>query len=95
MNRVKTTIALIAPLGLGVSLAVWAIVDQSGYTRGYASLGFLFVVAGWALALAIAGIVILSQGMRRQTAILMFVAAFTLPASYLFVLYIVRTYYGE
>ncbi len=99
INRVERTIALISPVGLGVCAAVFAIVDQSGYTRGYDSVGFLFISAWLALGLVIAGIVILSQGKQLQNAVpiavLMFVGAFTLPASFLFVLFIVRKYYGE
>ena len=95
MNRTQRTVAIIAPALFGSLLAVFAIWLQDGFARGYASVVFLFWVALLAITLAIAAIVIISVGKGVQNAILLFVSAFTLPATYLFVLFVVRRYNGE
>jgi len=99
ISRIERIIAFVLAAGLGASAAVFAILDQTGSTRGNSSLGLFFVTVLVALALAIAGVVVLSQGKQIQNAVpiakLMFAATFTLPASYLSVLFIARKYYGE
>ena len=95
MSYVKRIIALGFPAALGICAAAAAILDQGGHTNGYDSLGFLFAIACIALALVGAGIVIFIEGKQRQLAILMLIAAFSLPGSFLSVLYIAGKYYGE
>lgn len=76
-------------------MAVLAIDMQDGYTRGYASVGFLFLVVPLILALAIVGIVVMSLGKGFINGLLFLASAITLPATYLIVLSLIRSYNGE
>ena len=95
MKHVPRTIALLSPVVCGVLLAALAIVLQDGYARGYSSVGFLFLVGPLALVLIIAALVVISLGKGVQNAVLLLVSAVTFPATYLFILFVVRSYNGE
>ncbi|MGB7201426.1 MAG: hypothetical protein WBD16_04060 [Pyrinomonadaceae bacterium] len=95
MKRAQITIALLSPVGCGVLFASLAIVLQDGYARGYASIVFLLWIGVLTLALAIAAVVVLSLGKGVQKALLLLASAFTFPATYTFILCVVRNYNGE
>ncbi len=95
MKRAYRTIAMLCPVACGVLFATLAIVLQDGYARGYSSVGFLFLIGFLALALALAAVVVLSLGKGVQNALLLLAAAFTFPATYIFILFVVRNYNGE
>jgi hypothetical protein len=80
--------------GLGVFLAVVAVFLQDGWARGYASIGFLFLIAGLAVLAGISGIVALAL-QRFQTALELFGSAVILPTVYLLVLFVFRSLNGE
>jgi hypothetical protein len=94
-NRLKGHIPpLIAAAVIGLGFAVFAIVSQDGFARGYASIGLLFVTAGLAILGFIAGIVALALG-RAGTAFELIGSTFILPATFLLLLFVVRTINGE
>ncbi len=95
MKYVPRIIGFLSPIAFGLLLAVLAIAIQDGYARGYASIGFFFLIGPLVLALAVVGIVVMSLGKGIQNGLLLIASAFTLPATYIFVLFWMRSYNGE
>jgi hypothetical protein len=95
MKHAARTIGLLSPVACGVFFAALAIFLQDGYARGYSSVGFLFLIGLLALVLAIASVVVLSLGKGIQNGLLLLASAVTFPATYLFILFVVRMHNGE
>jgi hypothetical protein len=85
---------LLAAAGVGVLFAVLAIVSQDGLARGYTSVLLLFVSLGLAILGFISGVVALAIG-RLGTGFELLASSVVLPATFLLVLFAVRSYDGE
>ena len=80
--------------GVGVLLAAFSIVSQGGYARGYASVLSLFVVFALWLGAIVAAIVAFAIK-NGHYATELIVSAFILPATFLLILFLVRTFNRE
>jgi len=85
---------LFAAAGMGLLFAVLAIVSQGGWARGYTSVLLLFVSFGLAILGVLAGIVALALS-KFGTAFELIGSAVILPATFLLILFTVRTFNGE
>lgn len=78
----------------GVSLAIVAIILQDGWTRGYASISFLFLSAGLAGLCGIVGFGTLALN-KTQAGLGLISSAVVFPTIYLLVLFAVGSVNGE